>query len=180
MAAPAVITNRALAPNSEATYLDLIAWPFQRRCTTEVAYFGLIRNDRPRYSPVLTGSSAGGARHQESRAAVREDRLGRHRRISWMTWRAGRVTRSPAPGCASRSAYQLSFPRVPGRGSGWPWLTGRCRRPRPRELRLCSSEGRSRTSQTEPSGVAEYLPRSSLPIAYRIRARAPGRIPTAS
>jgi hypothetical protein len=41
------------------------------------------------------------------------------RRIFWMTWTAGRVTKSPEPGCASNDTCQPSPRHVPGHGSGW-------------------------------------------------------------
>src|SRR6266700_2507035 len=46
-----------------------------------------------------------------------------------MTWTAGRVTKSPEPGCVSNDTRRPSPHQVPGHGSGWRWLTELSRKP---------------------------------------------------
>lgn len=77
-----------------------------------------------------------------------------------MVWTAGRVTRSPEPGCASNDTQQSSLHQVPGHGSGWRSLTELSRKLGPRGLLLPSLESRFRTGQVAPSGVAACLLRS--------------------
>jgi len=99
--------------------------------------------------------------HQASGTAGHRPRESpRGRRIFWMTWTAGRVTKSPEPGCASNGTCQPSPRHVPGHGSGWRWLAELSRKPGPRGLFLPLSESRCRISQAVPSGVAVCLPRS--------------------
>ena len=92
-------------------------------------------------------------------------------------WTAGRVTKSPEPGCASNTRRQPPPPRLPGHGSGWRWRTEPFRKPRRRGLPLPSSESRYRSSQVAPSGAVACPPRSYRQTTCPIPVYARGRIP---
>ena len=75
------------------------------------------------------------------------------------TWTFGRATKSPGPGSKYRGNHSPSR-QVPGHVSGWRWLAGLSRQPRPRGLPLPWSEIPYRTGPAAPSGAAACLPRS--------------------